>query len=271
MFTSIMTILHHNPEYELIFFTDDDIDRYVCQNYPNMAPHFSMLRAGASRVDVWRMMVIKQYGGVYLDVDMSSIGHFPIRDHDAAVSGVGCWSHLPGHGGLLEHWALAFQPNHPLIRTTLEILEDNLRHPTNPEVDSINATTAEGSHTIRFTGPGPYQRALHRLLRQAECQVVDDNFCSALRDPRSHCNFTAFHALFGNIVITEHLDLNNTIIPKIFYNEHEWGVLETKHYDDVKMRPFERAQSNFCLEEGLDTRKAARMGVWEKKVKQGQS
>jgi hypothetical protein len=58
-FTSVKTILHHNPEYELIFFDDDDdIDRFVCQNYPDLVPHFSKLRSGASRVDVWRMMVI---------------------------------------------------------------------------------------------------------------------------------------------------------------------------------------------------------------------
>lgn len=44
VFTSVMTILHHNPEYELIFFDDDDIDRFVCQNYPDIVPHFSKLR-----------------------------------------------------------------------------------------------------------------------------------------------------------------------------------------------------------------------------------
>jgi hypothetical protein len=271
MFSSVMSLLLHNPEYELIFFVDDDIDRFVCQNYPKLAPHFSKLRSGASRVDVWRMMVMKQYGGVYLDFDMSAIGHLPIHDQDSVVSGLGCWSHLPsGHGGLFEHWNLAFQPNHPLISTTLEFIERNLRHPTNPNVVSEKVKKAEPSLTMRLTGPMPYQRALHRLLNQAQCQLVDGSFCFALMDPHSHCNFTAFHAIFGNVVVTGR-ELNNTVTPKLHNSNSEWWFLPggVQDYDNV-LPPSDKGKSNFCLEESLQAREAKRIRLWNKIIKDKQ-
>jgi hypothetical protein len=196
---------------------------------------------------------------------MSSIGHLPIHDHDAAVAGLGCWGRLPeGKRGVLTHWALAFQPNHPLIKTTFKIVKENLQHPNNSNVQGDKAKRAAESLTMRLTGPVPYQRALHQLLHKAQCQLVDDSFCPAIRDPHSHCNFTAFHAIFGNIVITD-INLKNTITPKLLDNHNE--RLREYNYDAVGELPLDRAQSNFSLEEGLDARKAERMRRWEEKIK----
>lgn len=270
MFTSIMTILHHNPEYELIFFTDVDVDRFVCANFPQFAPPFSKLRAGAARIDVWRMLVIYQFGGVYLDVDMSALGHLPIAKDAAAVSGLGGWSHLPastGGGGVLEHWALAYKPKHLLINKTIEIIMDNLRDPNNTQVEGIEAQKAERSYVIRLTGPGPYQRALQHLLRQSQCKT-GGSFVPAIRDPGSHCNMTAFHDNFGNLVIVD-LDLNTTITPKILDSHKERYILGHKHYnnEDVK-RPMKWARPDFCSEGRFGAQKAESERLWVEAIKE---
>ena len=92
MYTSLLTLLHHNPDYEFIFFKDEDVDRFVCENIKEFLPVFSKVRAGAMRADIWRLLIVQRYGGVYLDSDVSALSKLPIEWQDTAVSGLGCWS-----------------------------------------------------------------------------------------------------------------------------------------------------------------------------------
>lgn len=82
MFTSLTTLLLRNPEYEFVFFVDEDIARFVCEDVGSSTgdfaiPIFSKVRSGAMRGDVWHLLVIQKYGGVYLDSDVSALG--PLR------------------------------------------------------------------------------------------------------------------------------------------------------------------------------------------------
>jgi Glycosyltransferase sugar-binding region containing DXD motif len=233
IFTSVLSLLHHNPEYELVFFTDNDVDAFVCAEFPELAPYFFGLASGAARTDVWRMLVMEKYGGVYLDLDTSALGHLPISRYDDVVSGLGCWSHVPSRKqGLLEHWALAFTPHHALITTTLDIIRENLRNPNNTRVQGEDAKKRENSYVMRLTGPATYQRALHRLLRQSDCALDGKSYCMALRDPQSHCNYTTFTTLFGNLTMTQEKDLNNSITQKMLDSDEERSILGHKHYDN---------------------------------------
>ena len=50
-----------------ILFVDDDVDRFVCENIGKAfaLPLFSKVRrAGATRIDIWRLLVMQKYGGV---------------------------------------------------------------------------------------------------------------------------------------------------------------------------------------------------------------
>lgn len=48
-----------NPSYEYILFDDDDIEDFVCENFPaNVSSSFSKLTAGASKADFWRGLAI---------------------------------------------------------------------------------------------------------------------------------------------------------------------------------------------------------------------
>ena len=76
---------------------------FMCQNDNDMTtkhnnkdaefaiPTLSRIQSGAMRSDI---CIIKHYGGIYVDSDVSSLAKkFPIDVHDSAVSGVACWSH----------------------------------------------------------------------------------------------------------------------------------------------------------------------------------
>ena len=271
IFTSILSVIHHNPEYEIIFFTDDDVDRIICEIFPDMAPYLSGLQVGAARIDVWRMLMIERYGGVYIDMDLSSVGHLPIGSRDSVVTGVGCWGHLPTQrNGVLEHWSLAFTPHHQLIKTTLEYIRDNLRHPNNTHMIGENATKAMGSFVMRLTGPVPYQRALHQLLDESSCRLVGKSFCPAIRNPKLYCDYPKFQSLFGNTKILT-IDFNITFTQKLLDNNDERYFLGHAHYDRVKVvYTFPHNESHahdFCSNESRAIRRANVDKMWHDRIK----
>ena len=70
----------------MVFFTDEDIDRFVCENFPaNVSAPLSSLRAGAARADLWRLLVMQRYGGVYIDFDVAVLSPLPIGPEDNVV------------------------------------------------------------------------------------------------------------------------------------------------------------------------------------------
>jgi hypothetical protein len=263
MFTSLMTIVSHNPEYEVILFDDRDMEWFVCHQYAKQVKQYSIspylyskLKAGAAQADVVRMMLVYTYGGVYLDIDMSSMRHLAIPSHASVFSGVGGWSHLPdpSPGGILEHWALAFEPKHLLLRTTLEMIRKNLENPWDQEVHSEKAIKAADSYTMRLTGPVVYQRALQKLLRKAQCMTNDNSFVDALRNPNGFCNTKIFPKLFGNVIIASNLALGNSIVPKLMNPDVEMTISKSYEYDNIEFQPREEGQDDFCST--LDKREA---------------
>jgi hypothetical protein len=265
MFTSLMTIVSHNPEYEVILFDDHDMEWFVCHQFAKLVTPYSIspylyskLKAGAARADVFRMMVVYTYGGVYLDIDMTSMRHLPIPSDASVFSGVGWWNHLPDPSprGVLEHWALAFEPNHLLLRTTIELIRKNLEDPWDQSVQSEEAKKAEGSYTVRLTGPAVYQRALQKLLGKAQCKTKHDSFEEALQNPHEFCNATIFRELLGKVVIASGLDLGKSFVQKILYplQESSFSNHSGPYYDGIESAPNEKGQDDFCAT--LDEREA---------------
>ena len=309
LFTSILTLLHHNPEYEFIFFNDDDIDEFICQNNAvddTLRNVFSKVKAGAMRVDIWRLVVMQLYGGVYLDSDMSAVGMLPIGVDDSVVSGLGCWGHLPlldkdeeeeesieeeeeeeeegdsGDevvvvGGLLEHWAMAFIPHHPLIELSVETTTQNLLRPEYLIRDDTPEAKAEDSVTMRLTGPAMYQFALHTILKKSKCRLLDNSYCDALQDPTTYCeDMDTFHSYFpGGLTLFQNTNLNQTVVHKLFHPAGEY-VRETEDVFEVSGGKWDYdhpdnvlgnlPDANFCYLGEMKKRAADRISIWNKAV-----
>jgi len=283
MYTSVLSLLNFNPEYELIFFVDDDIDQFMCDNYPidtnntassSITSEFSILKSGASRVDVWRMMMIQRYGGVYLDIDMSSLGPLPIRNEiDTAFSGIGGWGHSPNKlGGVLEHWALAYIPNHPLIDATIQQIRWNLRNWKEYDKGGKYWVDEDDySFTVSLTGPGPYQKALHDLLAKTGCKRAEEedgteseSWKETMEDPKRYCgeHYSDFIKTFGtNFVITK-LNFNSSVALKLLDYDSDTEVLG-KHYDYDGYMPGP-VDPNFCSSKSFRQRRQAFEKRWKK-------
>ena len=279
MYTSIMTLLHHNPEYELVFFDDDDVDRFLCEA-PSLrdglsVPTFSRVRAGAMRSDIWRLLVLRRYGGVYLDSDISALDRLPIGRGDTAVSGIGGWSHLPSEtGGVLEHWAMAFAPRHPFVRAAVEAMTKNLEDPRYLMREDTPEAEAEESVTMRLTGPAMYQHTLHRILEKARCRKVDNSHVVALLSPEDHCeDMTTLLSYFPEgRQFFPRINLNRTVSHKVFVPSKAWEreteFMGNIDYDDEEVAMKEEADLAFCALESFEARAERRREFWKRKVEE---
>ena len=109
----------HNPEYEYIFFGEEDAQTWVESHAAHQeAAAYRGLRIGASRADLFRVLFLKYEGGVYADIDMEA-GR-PLRELiTAQASAV-----------VTAHWNfefLAFEPNHPIVVETARRITWNVQ------------------------------------------------------------------------------------------------------------------------------------------------
>ncbi|RJP81961.1 MAG: hypothetical protein C4522_04390 [Desulfobacteraceae bacterium] len=69
--------MENNPEYEYRFYDDDAVVNFIRSDFPQFLKGYQKIRYGASRADLWRYLVIYQFGGVYADLDCRCL--FPLR------------------------------------------------------------------------------------------------------------------------------------------------------------------------------------------------
>jgi len=215
---------------------------------------------------------MKHYGGVYLDSDISSLNKLPIKRHDTAVSGLGCWSHLPGDaGGLFEHWAMAFMPGHPYISKAVAVMKQNLENPSYLMREDTPEAEAEDSVTMRLTGPAMYQYTLHSILEDAKCRKKRNSYCAALLDPERFCkDMGTFRSYFPEgLRLFRNINLGNAVTHKVFYPGGPWERETTdfqQHYDDPGVQMRKRVDPTFCDADAFAGRAAERSRIWMENI-----
>lgn len=66
---------NNNPDYRVIFTDDDSIRQLIQQRHsPELLALYNLTRIPASRSDIARLVMLYEYGGVYLDVSMEIHG-----------------------------------------------------------------------------------------------------------------------------------------------------------------------------------------------------
>ena len=121
MATSWSTV---NPEYDYLLFDDTAIRRMIELDFgPNLLADYDCLRVGAAKSDVWRLLAIYLFGGIYFDMDSMAKPEFPFRlwgfANHTVVTG-------KGKDGAPHQWGLLYTPKHPIIREAVLLTLDNL-------------------------------------------------------------------------------------------------------------------------------------------------
>jgi len=66
----------YNPDYEYKFFSDDDIDDFLEEFYPEWFETYNKLPVKIQKIDFFRYIAVYHFGGFYLDLDMTILKNF---------------------------------------------------------------------------------------------------------------------------------------------------------------------------------------------------
>eukprot|EP00986_Skeletonema_menzelii_P016961 scaffold16783_cov142-Skeletonema_menzelii.AAC.2 len=122
-----------NPEYDYLLFDDnavDTVDLFVQKEFGNNFFHaFSCVKVGAAKCDVWRLMVVYIYGGIYFDLDVKPKSAFRLWGfgNRKVVTGRGCNNKRHPTGCAHQHqWGLIYSPFHPVLHKAIKETLQNL-------------------------------------------------------------------------------------------------------------------------------------------------
>lgn len=148
---------HLNPNFEYKLFTDDDVFDFVKTEFPQYFKIFEKIPP-IKRADLWRYMVIYQYGGAYFDLDCVCLRPIaPLIDTDSRfIAGLEHVKPLvqdgQKNGLLLTNWAFLAEAKHPIledmIESTFAVLEKE-------EINFHILTYREWKYNV-LTTTGPY-------------------------------------------------------------------------------------------------------------------
>lgn len=136
-----------NPDYEYQYFLDEDIERFVYDNYPGeISDCFDKLNLMVGKVDLWRYLVLFKNGGIYLDIDSRaniSFSKLIKKDDDAVIT----FENYLGTN-LFSQFALIFNKNHPALKKVIDIVIENIKYNKYP------------NNVIDMTGPGAFSKGI---------------------------------------------------------------------------------------------------------------
>jgi mannosyltransferase OCH1-like enzyme len=172
-----------NPGWEYRFYDDDDILRFIRENFPPAVLERFLridVRYGAARADLFRYLLMYKVGGVYLDIKsgakhafdsvLQPDDRFVLSYWNASNAASGWGQHYELRdiaAGELQQWHIVCAPGHPFMKAVIDTVLANI----DTYVPSLHGVGKNG--VLRATGPIAYTRAIHRILALHPHRVVD--------------------------------------------------------------------------------------------------
>jgi hypothetical protein len=177
------------PNHTFVFHDDAAVDRLLDKYWPEF-PHIQFSRnclvSGAAKADLWRYLVLYEYGGIYSDIDT---GPGPQFTGEIITSKDDAWF-VQEKGGFLTQYFIAASPRHPImffaVLSTLERLMDvdNVLEQYVPFVTGPGAMKSAGIKFMfgdpRFGKPrkGFYTGVANRTLTVYASKGMGEQFIS---------------------------------------------------------------------------------------------
>lgn len=140
-----------SDDFEHRLFGNDECAAYVhAHASPRVAAAYDRLSDGAARADLWRLVVLFEEGGVYMDVDGSLVR--PLSDIVAGRSHVWLWDRKR-----FSNYFLASVPRNPVVAKFIDCVVDHIEHHAERKQRSV----------FYVTGPGALEEVLDA------CEDVD--------------------------------------------------------------------------------------------------
>jgi mannosyltransferase OCH1-like enzyme len=111
----------HFPSYSVFFHDDEAVERLLSMDWPEFPDFHRMLNCvvqGAMKIDIWRLVVLWRFGGMYTDNDMLPSSNFT----DDTIHPEASFFSLSDGSDRPSQWLFASTPRHPVYNRTLPII-----------------------------------------------------------------------------------------------------------------------------------------------------
>jgi hypothetical protein len=157
-----------NPDYEYLFFTDEQIEAFIVEHYPEYHSVFHAFRYPIQRIDFFRYLAIYKFGGFYFDLDVflaSSLDDlldsgcvFPFEE----LTVNSFFQQEYGMDWEIGNYAFGAAPGHPFLNS---IITNCVRSQKDPAwgkqmLRSIPSVLHDRYYVFSTTGPGLITRTL---------------------------------------------------------------------------------------------------------------
>jgi len=131
------------PHHEYRFMVTDEREAFIRENFPpEVLEAYLQLQIGAAQADLWRLLVLQKFGGVYMDIDAHLVWplHWSIPPEVTEL-------YLRIKTGEISNYFIASAPNNPRLQRVIDRIVQNIRERSSENVYNL-------------TGPGVFNEVL---------------------------------------------------------------------------------------------------------------
>lgn len=131
------------PNYSIFFHDDKAVEKFIGQEWPEFPNLHRAMKCvffnGAMTIDIWRVLILWKYGGVYTDIDNWPEDNFT---EDVIPSNVSAFF-FPDIYNRPSQWFMALEPRHPIMYDSMLTIIHNI----------FNIFNLRRPHVVKVTGP----------------------------------------------------------------------------------------------------------------------
>jgi hypothetical protein len=113
----------NNPGYKVYYFSKDDRRAFVQSMFPDYVDCYDSLLPGAYQADVFRLLILYAFGGIYNDIGqrfMKKLGDVLHHDDEfVSVKEINNWG--------INQGFIASYPRHPLVKKMIQVVIDMVK------------------------------------------------------------------------------------------------------------------------------------------------
>ncbi|MDR2017837.1 MAG: hypothetical protein LBQ00_03020 [Syntrophobacterales bacterium] len=187
-----------NPDFEYLFFDNDQVLEFIDQQFPKYRQTFNAFRVPIQRYDFFRYLAVYHFGGFYFDLDVFlAFGLSPLLEFSCVFpfEEISINKALRQHYGMdweIGNYAFGAAAGHPFLRAIIENCVKSQKDEKWVEImmKPIPRIFREDFYVLNTTGPGVVSRTLAEYPDAAsEVKVLfPENVC----DPAYWHRFGSF-------------------------------------------------------------------------------
>lgn len=131
------------PHHDYRFMVTSEREAFIRASFPSeVIEAYDRLQIGAAQADLWRLLVLQKYGGVYMDIDAHLVWplHWIIPSNATEM-------YLRIKSGEISNYFIASAPNNPRLQRLIDRVVQNIQ-------------SRSSDNVYNLTGPGVFNEVL---------------------------------------------------------------------------------------------------------------